>query len=1080
MPRKRKNVTPTDNVLNEETVERGDKTEGMPQGAEANDMAVGGDNFEGDAKPRAKVKRSKKSPPITPCDISDWPLYFKNLQKTFRALNTVYTFFSKRKFVAISFENIKSSVENLTQRELIIDDMAAIKQLCPLLISFSYVDKDELNVHLDKDLQPKKREKKKPVGNPFVLLFEFHDGDPEPHIHGKKEHIQDIHSGFAAPMSRVKVTKMIERRNDKFDQAVVAFLAVCRQTVSSLAADSQNKADANMILLQQLDPEKHLTESAVDNIPAQPMLESIDSPPLGDGFVDRDRQSLAAILEEVQEEEFYSSQIVENGRRTFPIKEAVYGELDHPLSPQLAAALEQSKKITRVYSHQAKAINDLRAGHNVIVSTSTASGKSLIYQIPVIQALEADRKAKAMYIFPTKALAQDQKRSMAQLLSLIPGLSDIGTFDGDTLARERNELREEGSVIFTNPDILHVTVLPNAHQWRHFLSALKYVVIDELHYYNGLFGESQQPLDVSKVIPEHSATIGNPENHMRQIFGLEDVALTSIDGSPCGQKQFILWNPPHVDERDTSQGRRGTIGEAAKLLEFLISKGIRTIAFCKVRKTCEVLMKQMRVNLQKGQNAHLLRTVMSYRAGYTPEDRRQIEKRMFAGDLLAIIATNALELGIDIGSLDAVLMVGMPWSISAMWQQSGRAGRRNRDSMTLLIAETLAIDQHYMNHPDDLYSRPHANINIDWMNPLVIESHLQCAAVEQPIHIDYDRKFFGDRAEEICKEHLLFNPEHQVYHCNPKLLPSPAKHVNIRNINEEVFAIVDVTNDRNFVLEELEASRALFTIYEGAVFIHQGISYLVEETNIDQRWSKVRITNVDWTTRQRDYTDVDAKTATKSARIGDSGVIYHHGQLLVASHVFGYFKVDPKGRILDSVEVNMPPIIRKSKGIWVDVPIQAVRQIDEMGIDLMAAIHAAAHSLMSLLPIFSYSVLGDLRTECKSPLATRPRPARISLYEPNPCGITVKTFQFFPDLLTKALETIQACPCKDGCPECVHSTICSESNSLCSKMGAVIILHILLNQPQQALEDYIERHTSVHEALVGVDLDALADLEEFE
>ncbi|KAI9314584.1 P-loop containing nucleoside triphosphate hydrolase protein [Dichotomocladium elegans] len=731
--------------------------------------------------------------------------------------------------------------------------------------------------------------------------------------------------------------------------------------------------------------------------------------------------SMHGMMDQLRSAPFYHDQVCHS--RVFPERTAQYSELSPSLSPEISDALAQ-RGITQLYVHQAEAIQSLRDNQHVIVSTSTASGKSLIYQLPVLEHLLQNKSSKTMYIFPTKALAQDQLRALQELVHLCPTLADIkiATFDGDTPSDDRSLIRANASVIFTNPDMLHHSILPNATQWRYFLSALKYVVVDELHTYNGLFGANVAFImrRLRRICWHYgndrvqfvscSATIARPDEHMKLLFGVDQVKLIDRDGAPCGQK--------------------GSIAEGALLLEFLLNKGVRTIAFCKLRKTCEMLMKQLRESLAKNQRNDILKKVMSYRGGYLPHERRMIERQLFKGELLAVVATNALELGVDIGSLDAVLMIGMPWSMSALWQQSGRAGRRNKESLSLVILDRNPLDQHYSRHPAELFDQPLDSIQFQVEdNKLVMEKHLQCAAEELPLDPKKDEQFFGsaETLREICEEHLT-PIGNGLYRPDSRYRPWPAKYVNVRNSVDAIYVVIDVTEGQNRVLEEIEESRAPFEIYEGAIFIHQGRTFLVQDCNVDKRYCKVHAVSVDWTTRQRDFTNVNAIQAQMSRPIRrhdrlpssttTTTTAVAFGAVEIETVVFGYYRIDKRGRIIDARDTYMDPIIRQSTGLWSDIPSDALNRLAKEDIDPMASIHGAAHAMISLLPQVTSSSIMDIKTECKSPHATRPRPPRIVLYENQPSGIIRQAYLFFDDLVEACIDRVENCPCEDGCPSC--------------------------------------------------------------
>lgn len=446
---------------------------------------------------------------------------------------------------------------------------------------------------------------------------------------------------------------------------------------------------------------------------------------------------------------------------------------------------------------------------------------------------------------------------------------------------------------------------------------------------------------------------------------------------------------------------------------------------------------------------------MGYRGGYTAQDRRQVETEMFEGKLLGIVATTALELGIDIGTLDCVMSWGFPYTIANLRQQSGRAGRRNKDSLSILVGDCFPTDQHYMQNPDELFTKPNCELQVDLENMLVREGHVQCAAYELPIRPKEDSQYFGDDLPKICEERLL-RDETGFYHCHDRFRPMPAKYVAIRDTEDEYYAIVDITNGRNVVLEELEASRATFTLYDGAIFLHQGNSYLVRDFSPDKRMAKVERVKVEWTTVQRDYTDIDPTEIEAIRTISGSRSHAYYGTIRIQQNVFGFFKVDRNNRVLDAVQVDNPPVIRFSKGMWLDVPKKAIDILQSRRLHVGAGIHAAEHAIMSLLPTFVISMPGDVRTECKNAKkefaqqeTERKRPARLTFYDSKGgaggSGISTKAFDHVDQLLKNALKRVEKCHCQRGCVECVASELCKQGNEVMSKAGGQVVLKILLD-----------------------------------
>ncbi|GAM88298.1 hypothetical protein ANO11243_063310 [Dothideomycetidae sp. 11243] len=1000
-----------------------------------------------------------------------WPDTFKKLDQIHKALNLVYTFCCTRKHLATTFETIKSSVESHIGRELAIADVAKIKTLVPRAINFTYVDEAMLQVNLmgAEDLAGLRRAKEFIIPEPQeqeedqerkeVLLFEYIDGDLKRQVAHKKtgeptkvtRKLRE--EELKMPVySQKQMMGLIAKRNTKFTSAVNIWLNEC----AAEGSDAEAKLNEEH---EQFIPAPSLSRHSTPAPEARARLPKC---------IPEERNSISDIVTDIKTLEWYTGQIVPDGHRVFDPQPPIYGELNFQLSQSLVNALYNTRGITQLYAHQAEAINNLYDGHNVIVSTSTSSGKSLIYQIPVLHELERDPSTRAMYIFPTKALAQDQRRSLQDILHLMDGLQDVmvETFDGDTPMPTRNLIRDEARIIFTNPDMLHITILPHEEAWRTFLQNLKIVVVDELHVYNGLFGAHVALIMrrlrriCAAVGNRHvkfvscSATVANPEEHMKTIFGIDQVKLTDFDGSPSGRKEFLCWNTPFKDPNDPSSGRGDTFAEAAKLFCQLALRGVRVIAFCRIRKTCEIMLNAIKQELNNLERSEVMPRIMAYRGGYTPQDRRQIEREMFTGKLVGIVGTSALELGVDIGSLDAVISVGFPYSVANLRQQSGRAGRRNKDSLSVLIGDCFPTDQYFMQNPDEIFTKPNCELQVDLTNMLVLEGHMQCAAYEMPIRPDEDDKYFGKLLSEVCESRMR-KDDLGFFHTDERFLPWPSRHVAIRDVTNSHFAIIDTTNNRNTVLEELEADRAFFTIYEGGIFLHQGHTYLVKEMSTERMVARVELVKVDWVTQQRDFTDIDPIETEAIRRIPDSLSRAFFGTIRIVQNVFGFFKIDKKRRILDAVEVDNPPITIFSKGMWLDVPKRAVDILNSRRLNVAGAIHAAEHAMLSLMPNFVISMPGDVRTECKVPIkefakkaSQRKRPARLTFYDAkggaHGSGISTKAFEFVDLLLSQACKRVEACHCTDGCLECCCSERCREANVVMSKAGAEVILRTLL------------------------------------
>ncbi|KAJ3186685.1 hypothetical protein HDU85_007505 [Gaertneriomyces sp. JEL0708] len=927
----------------------------------------------------------------------DFPSELQELNKQFRALNTVYTFFTVQRQVVCTMDLVEQPVERLTGRRLTLEDLGAIKTVAEHLIEFAWTKREDLEAGSIKEMYD--AEESALAAND-VLLIQFLDSRPTNSTKQKKRSLDDgnqksyrgysVHDQMETSGKRQTVARTMQRRERTFTECLLQY--------------------HRRHLEQDWNPVESLRQAAIDAIPQHPWKQDLPSlPPLKQQELPLRPASLEGLLQTIKSEPFYRDQIIEGSMRTDEARVAAYAPLDVPMTDDLAAGLLQASNISKLYAHQAQAINHVESGHSVVVSTPTSSGKSLIYQLPVLRALENDSRIKAFYIFPTKALAQDQKRAFRLIVANTTGLSWVQaeTYDGDTSLGDstRESIRKNASVIFTNPDMLHLSILPQHRQWKAWFEKLRFVIVDELHYYSSGLGSHCAMImrrlrrlchiyhnDSVKFI-SCSATVGNPGEHMASFFGLPSSVIRVVDQntSPSGRKISLIWNPPFKNERHPSEGRVSSLDEAARVIVYLMCRGVRTICFAKVRRMCELLLKEA-LRLLREVAPTLADRIMSYRGGYTAADRREIEGRMFNGELLCIVATNALELGVDIGSLDAVVHVGFPFNMASYRQQSGRAGRRERDSMSILVADgDSPLDQFYCKNPRDLYESVVDASHVELTNEMVVEAHLQCAAYEWPLDLDRDAEFFAGEQDvrDICMRHLRWDDIHKVYFARAKYTSHPAKTVHIRSIDEETFQVIDTHTHQ--VIEAVEAPRVPFTLYEGSVFIHQGRTFLVMQVDAEQKVARVRSANVDYITINRDFTDIDPMKVIDAqfarALEGEAEapqvppVIAYYGELKVVTTVFGYFKINPRTKQrLEAVSgIENPPYIRTRYGFWLNVPDRTLQILQEQDLPVDASIHAASHAVLSLLPscvMIPTTGQTDLRTDCKNPLAQRIRPPR--------------------------------------------------------------------------------------------------------
>ncbi|MFQ6099459.1 MAG: DEAD/DEAH box helicase, partial [Armatimonadota bacterium] len=519
----------------------------------------------------------------------------------------------------------------------------------------------------------------------------------------------------------------------------------------------------------------------------------------------------------------------------------------------------------RLYKHQCDALQSVRRGEDVVVVTGTASGKTLCYNLPVLEMLLREPAGKALYLFPTKALAQDQLRKLNQYKSASPALPIVaGTYDGDTPQTMRRSLRDEGNVILTNPDMLHAGPLPNHARWAKFFGNLKFVVADEIHTYRGVFGSQ-----VANVIrrlnricahyrsrPQYvccSATIANPVELAQALTG-RDVTCIDDDGSPHGPKKFVLWNPPYLD--DSKVERRSCNTEAERLMARLVTDGVQAIAFCRARVIAELICRYCQDHLAE-EAPRVRDKVRAYRGGYVPEERRQIERALFSGELLGVTSTNALELGIDVGTLDAALIVGYPGTIASTWQQAGRAGRGDEESMAVLIASNSPIDQYLMQHPDYFFGRSPEHAIVDPDNPHILAGHLACAAQELPIAAG-ESQSFGEFAEAVLE---ILEDAGQVRRRGDKWYWTgthyPQGKVRLRSMDEHNYTIQDETDpDDVQIIGEVDEFSAFTLVHPQAIYLHNAETYFVRELDLAQKIARVAREEVDYYTQAVTRTEI--------------------------------------------------------------------------------------------------------------------------------------------------------------------------------------------------------------------------------
>jgi DEAD/DEAH box helicase domain-containing protein len=711
------------------------------------------------------------------------------------------------------------------------------------------------------------------------------------------------------------------------------------------------------------------------------------------------------------------------------------------LHPDVLGALAQLG-VKQLYSHQAQAVHAAWAGPTMI-TTGTASGKSMCFNLPTLDVLCRDRKARALYLYPTKALAQDQARALATF-----GLGEQvrpAIYDGDTPREARTQIRAKANVILTNPDMLHLGILPHHQSWANLFANLAVVVIDEAHVYRGVFGSHVANVlrRLRRIAAAYgteprflltSATIANPLELAERLTGLEEVALIDQDGSPTPTRQIAMWNPPLTNEKLGL--RRSTLAEGAEVLARLVRDGARVICFMKSRKGVELLSKLVVQDLQDT-HPDLANLVVPYRAGYTPQQRRELEARLMRGELRAVVTTDALELGIDIGELDAAVVVTFPGTVASLRQMWGRAGRRGR-GLALYVAGEDALDQFFCRHPDDFLERGVEAAILDHESPSIHLAHLLCAAYEGPLSGE-DAEFLGPRWEAYAEMLVSGGDLRQRVGTYVPRHPAeyPAAQVSLRSSSMDSFAIVDVASGE--LLGTTEAARAHSTVHDGAIYMHQGRSYEVRELDLDRRRALVAPFAGDW------YTQPKRETETSIERLLDRrealGVTLSFGEVSVSDTVLAY----QRRRLADHAQVDLvaldlPQTTFSTQALWFELDAQELAETIPLEA-LLGALHATEHAQIAVLPLIAMCDRWDI-----GGLSTNLHPqtgrATIFIYDGHPggVGITRTAYERFEELCRDAHRLISECPCESGCPSCVQSPKCGNLNEPLSKLGARLLL----------------------------------------
>ena len=707
--------------------------------------------------------------------------------------------------------------------------------------------------------------------------------------------------------------------------------------------------------------------------------------------------------------------------KVVPNREAVYADFPLILDERLVNVL-QSRGIRQLYSHQAAALEKISAGKNIVVVTPTASGKTMCYNLPVLNQILKNPETRALYLFPTKALSQDQMKELHEFITVLDEDIKTYTYDGDTPDTARKVIRSAGHIVVTNPDMLHTGVLPHHTKWVKLFENLQYIVIDEVHHYRGVFGSH-----VANVIkrlkricrfygsnPQFicaSATIANPEELAAKLTG-EEIELVNNNGAPAGAKEFIFYNPPVVN-RELGI-RQSNVLTTKRLATHFLKNKIQTIVFARSRLRTEILVSYLK-ELCKGigQNP---KSIRGYRGGYLPGERREIEAGLRKGEVLGVVSTNALELGIDIGQLEVCIMSGYAGSVASTWQQAGRAGRRSGVSAAILVGSSSPLDQYVMTHPEYFFEHPSEHGLINPNNLVILVSHIKCAAFELPFldGEDFGVETTAEILEYLAEEKILRHVGGRWYWMSEHY---PADEISLRSASADNFVIVDITDPNHRIIGEMDRFSVLTMLHDDAIYIHESQQYHVEYLDYEEQKAYVKAVDSDY------YTDanlaVDIQVLDEFAKSAVTGSKKSHGEVLVAAKATIFKKI--KFHTHENVgygDIHLPEQQMHTTAYWVSINPEVVERFskDEMQSGLLGL----SNLLVNVAPIFLMCDPRDIKVvaQVRAPFTDAPT---LYLYDSYPGGVgfSEKLYGIHDQILGTAYELVHGCSCEQGCPSCV-------------------------------------------------------------
>lgn len=790
----------------------------------------------------------------------------------------------------------------------------------------------------------------------------------------------------------------------------------------------------------------------------------------------------AAFLDEIRSSPSYRGQIVYYARQE--PRAARYSQIEPPLTLPGQCVLS-GLGVEQLYIHQAQGLEAVRRGEDVLLATGTASGKSLVYQLAILELLERNPHARVLMMFPLKALAQDQLLSLQRLLKLA-GREGIlcGCYDGDTPAPMRRKLRDEGRVILTNPDMLHAGLMPQHTRWAEFLENLELVVLDEMHIYSGLFGanianffrrfarvlghygkdvsprgagrpgrpdcasETAAPTRSAPQFIFSSATIGNPAELVGLLTGRKPTVIDD-DGSPAGARHWVFWNPPVIYGRKY-RARRSANVEATELMAELVRRGVPSITFSKAKITAELIYRYVSDNLRET-SPEKMSKVMPYRGGYLPEERREIERKLFTGELLGVSCTRALELGIDIGGLDASIVVGYPGTLASFFQQAGRAGRRDRESLVVLVGLDTSINQYVMQNPDYIFGRPIEEVVLDRDNPFIIAGHLRCAAHELPVAAP-EAAEFGVAAPEALKvlqdmRKVRLRAE-RWYHATAE---TPQHEMSLRGTCEAELIVQD--SDTKAVIGHMNLFDGPTYVHPKAIYMHYGDTYFVDELDLIRRIAWVHRVDVDYYTQPMGGTDIHHIDRMLRRKVfGPATACFGEVTAYFQTHEFErihFYKLDAFTR--EAVDPKLPTLQLETMGMWFTPEDDLLREVIRKGLDPYSGLRGIGYGLRMLLPLFVTCETLDFSHTVG---CTNSPWQSTFIYERYPLGLgfTERAYERLHEILPALLERIKTCKCREGCPCCVGKPLRGDATwnverhegSVPSKKSARMILELML------------------------------------